>query len=175
MEARRYQDGHQFHIEQLAAHHDRKAFTCGVGALDNYLHHQAGQDIRRKVAVAFVATNDGRAIAGYYTISQYAVALDAIPEEIARKLPRYPLVPATLLGRLAVSTEFRGRRVGELLMMDALHRSLMASRQLASAGVVVDAKDEAASGFYIKYGFLSLPKIPRRLFLPMGTIEKLFK
>jgi len=58
--------------------------------------------------------------------------------------------------------------------MDALHRSWALSKQIASAAVIVDAKDEAAAAFYRRYGFLDLPKIGRRLFLPMSTIEQLF-
>ena len=127
------------------------------------------------MAVAFVASADGKTIAGYYTLSQYAIQLDAVPEEILRKPPKYPMVPTTLVGRLAVSTEFRGQRLGELLLMDALHRSLALSEQAASAGVIVDAKDESAVSFYRKYGFLDLPKVERRLFSPMGTVAQLFR
>lgn len=163
-----------FFIEPLGAKHDRAAFSCGIDALDHYLHNQAGQDLKKHAAVPFVLTNDGRTIAGYYTLSQFAVALDEVPAEIAKKLPRYPMVPAALLGHLAISKEFRGQKLGELLLMDALKRSLDTSKQLASAAVVVDAKDDAAIAFYKKYGFLDLPKIERRLFLPMGTIERLF-
>jgi len=165
----------QFAIEPLSEKHDRTAFSCGVEALDSYLHKQAGQDARRQAAVPFVATPDGETIAGYYTLSQYAIQLDAVPDSVAKKLPKYPMVPTTLLGRLAVSTEFRGRRVGETLLMDALRRSLELSKQVASAGVIVDAKDDSAVSFYTKYGFLDLPKVERRLFLPMGTIEQLFR
>jgi ribosomal protein S18 acetylase RimI-like enzyme len=165
----------QFAIEPLGDQHDRAAFSCGVEALDSYLHKQAGQDARRRAAVPFVGTADGKTIAGYYTLSQYAIHLDAVPALVARKLPQYPMVSTTLLGRLAVSTEFRGRRVGETLLMDALHRSLELSKQVASTGVIVDAKDDSAVSFYTKYGFLDLPKVPRRLFLPMGTIEQLFR
>ena len=164
----------KFFIEPLGARHDRAAFSCGVEALDNYLHNQAGQDLKKHAAVPFILTNDGKTIAGYYTLSQFAVALDVVPAEIAKKLPKYPMVPATLLGRLAIAKEYRGHKLGELLLMDALKRSLDTSKQLASAAVVVDAKDDAAITFYKKYGFLDLPKIERRLFLPMGTIEKLF-
>jgi ribosomal protein S18 acetylase RimI-like enzyme len=74
-----------------------------------------------------------------------------------------------------VSTEFRGLRVGETLLMDALHRSLDSSKQVASAGIIVDAKDESAATFYRKYGFIQLPKAEKRLFLPMGTVEQLFR
>lgn len=165
----------RFIIEPLGPKHDRAAFSCGVEALDAYLHKQAGQDFKKRAAVPFVVTPDGKAIAGYYTLSQYAVQLDAVPAEVAKRLPKYPVVPATLLGRLAVSTEFRGQGLGAMLLMDALYRTLTHSRELASAGVVVDAKDAAALAFYKKYGFLELPKVERRLFLPMGTVEQLFR
>lgn len=165
----------KFFIEPLAKEHDRAAFSCGVKALDQYLERQATQDVKKHVAVVFVLTPDGKTIAGFYTLSQYAVELDVIPEEIARKLPEYPYVPATLLGRLAVSTSFRGQGLGERLLMDALCRCFHGSRQLASAAVIVDAKDDTAVAFYKKYGFLELPKVAKRLFLPMGTIEELFE
>lgn len=162
-------------IEPLSPKHNRADFSCGVEALDAYLHRQAGQDLRKQVAVPFVLSPDGNTIAGYDTLSQYAVQLALVPEEIARKLPKYPMVPATLIGRLAVSTRFRGQGHGATLLMDALLRSLRSGREIASAGVVVDAKDSEAIAFYTKYGFLELPKVGRRLFLPMGTVEKLFR
>jgi predicted GNAT family N-acyltransferase len=165
----------RFTIEPLGEKHNRVAFSCGVPALDSYLHKQAGQDAKKRAAVPFVATTDGQAIAGYYTLSQYAIGLDAIPADVAKKLPKYPMVSTTLLGRLAVSTDFRGLRVGETLLMDALHRSLESSKQVASAGIIVDAKDESAATFYRKYGFIELPKIEKRLFLSMGTVDRLFQ
>lgn len=165
----------RFIIQPLAPQHDREAFSCGVEPLDAYLRKQARQDLKKRVAVPFVITPDGKTIAGYYTLSQFAVQLDAIPREVARRLPRYPVVPATLLGRLAVSSSFRGQGLGALLLMDALHRSLVHSREMASAGIIVDAKDSAARDFYLKYGFLELPHVERRLFLPMGTVEELFR
>lgn len=163
-----------FRIERLGDHHDRASFSCGVEALDSYLQRQAGQDARKHAAVPFVATPDGRTIAGYYTLSQYAIQLDCVPEAVAKRLPKYPMVSATLLGRLAVSTQFRGRRLGETLLMDALRRSLELSKQVASCGVIVDAQDDSAASFYRKYGFLDLPTVQRRFFLPMGTVERLF-
>ena len=125
--------------------------------------------------MSFVLTPDGITIAGYYTLSQYAVQLGNIPEDVAKKLPKYPMVPTTLIGRLAVSTAFRSQGHGETLLMDALYRILRHSREVASTGVIVDAKDAAAVTFYKKYGFLELPNVERRLFMPMGTIEALFK
>ena len=109
-------------------------------------------------------------MAGYYTLSQYSVELRELPEAIAQQLPRYPVVPVTLVGRLAVSVRFRGSGLGRVLLVDALIRSLEVSQRVASAGVMVDAKDESSAQFYRKYGFLDLLTIERRLFLPMKTI-----
>src|SRR5260370_7347257 len=97
-----------------------------------------------------------------------------LPLEGANRLPKYPEVPATLLGRLAISEEFKGQRLGEFLLMDALYRSLQQSKQIASAAVVVDAKDEPSQPFYQPFGFILLPETPNPLFLLMNTIEMLF-
>ena len=163
-----------FSIEPLGKAHDRGAFSCGVEILDNYSKKFASQDIEKRVAVCFVLTPDKKTIAGFYTLSQYSVDLVSLPHEIARKLPKYPLVPATLIGRLAIAQNFRGQQLGEFLLMDALHRSLLLSREVASFAVIVDAKDEAAKQFYEYFNFLPFAGIPDRLFLPLKTIENLF-
>lgn len=165
----------QYRIEALNPHHDRTVFRCGVAELDDYLHRQAGQDARRKVAAPFVLVDDAGAILGYYTLSAYGVRLDVLPPHIAKRLPRYPLIPATLLGRLAVSDAHRGLGFGRLLLMDALHRSWQTTNKVASVGVVVDALDEAARRFYQHHEFISLPDHPDRLFLPMATIARVVK
>ena len=164
-----------FVIEPLGAKHGRAAFSCGNDELDSYLQKQAGQDLKKRSAVPFVITSDHKTIAGFYTLSQYAIDLGEVPEDVAKKLPKYPHWSATLLGRLAVSNDFRGQRLGERLLMDALYRAVQLSKQIASAAVIVDAKDDQALAFYKKYGFVELPKQGRRLFLPMGTIEQLFR
>ena len=163
------------HVEPLGKQHDRSAFSCGVDALDRYLREQAGQDVRRRVAVTFVlCQGKGRQVLGYYTLSALSVEVGAWPEAVARKLPKYPQVPATLLGRLAVDRLLRGKGAGEHLLMDALRRAFDASREVASVAVVVDAKDDDAISFYRRYGFISLADQVRRLFLPLAVIERLF-
>jgi ribosomal protein S18 acetylase RimI-like enzyme len=163
-----------FRIEPLAKTHDRAAFSCGNLPLDNYLKRPASQDVAKHAAVCFVLTPDGKTVAGFYTLSQYSVDLVRLPQEIAERLPKYPEVPATLLGRLAISEGCKGRGLGEFLLLDALHRSLEQSMHVASAALIVDAKDEAAKRFYEHFDFLPLPDTPNRLFLPMRTIAKLF-
>lgn len=164
----------EYRVEPLSATHDRTGFHSGVPELDRYLLHQAGQDARRKVAVPFVLVDRTGAVAGYYTLSAYGIRLTELPEVLAKKLPRYPLLPATLLGRLAISLEYRGRRLGRFLLMDALHRSWKATGEVASVGVVVEALNDGARAFYRHHEFVSLRDHPDRLFLPMATIEKAF-
>jgi GNAT superfamily N-acetyltransferase len=167
--------GPRWTIEPLdRRRHDRSAFSCGVPALDAYLQRQAAQDMEKHAAVVYVAVVDPPAIAGYYTLSQFSIDLVGLPEDLAKRLPRYPVVPATLLGRLAVASALRGQGLGETLLFDALRRSLDQSAHIASAGVIVDAKDQKAAAFYGRYGFAPILGADHRLFLHMKTIEQMF-
>lgn len=162
-------------VEPLGSDHDRAAFSCGVAALDGYLKRQASQDARNRVAAPFVLrAADSPRIIGYYTLSAATLELKELPADVVRRLPRYPLLPAVLIGRLAVDREFAGQGWGKVLLVDALRRSLAQSAQIAAMAVVVDALDDAARGFYERYGFQQLIEHQSRLFLPMKTIEQLF-
>jgi GNAT superfamily N-acetyltransferase len=162
-------------IVPLDDSHDRHSFHCGVEPLDRYLHLQAGQDQRRHVAACFILLDSALdRIAGYYTLSAFSVVGEALPAAFQRKLPKYGQIPATLLGRLAVDTEYRGLGLGGHLLVDALERAVMSSAKVASWAVVVDAKDHAAKQFYSHYGFIELPETRGRMFLPIATAAKLF-
>lgn len=161
-----------FRVEALAPHHDRASFASGVEPLDRYFRTQAGQDARKNVAAPFVLVLPDGAIAGYYTLSATGIGLSELPAQTTRKLPRYPLLPATLLGRLAVDLRYRGRGYGRLLLADALLRSLRS--EIASFAVIVDAKDDGARRFYERESFLPFPDQPMRLFRPMADIAGLF-
>jgi predicted GNAT family N-acyltransferase len=166
--------GASFFIERLDPRHDRERFSCGVEMLDRYLRVQVRQDMTRGVAVVYVLApaDQPATIAGYYSLSSTAVRLSDLPETTRKRLPRYPLVPATLLGRLAIDEAYRGRGFGERLLIDALQRSLTASWSVASVAVIVDAQDATAATFYAR-GFIALPDQPLRHFLPMKTIAAL--
>ena len=165
----------EYRVEPLGAAHDRTAFHSGVPELDRYLHHQAGQDARRKVAAPFVLVGSGGSILGYYTLSAYGILLGELPEPIARRLPRYPLLPATLLGRLAIGSACRGQNLGRFLLMDALHRSWRNTSEVASVGVVAEALGEAARSFHLHHEFAPIKGHPNKLFLAMATIERAFR
>ena len=164
-----------YRIAPLGKGHDRSSFACGSEPLDRYLRQQARQDAEKRVAVAFVLTEaPANTVLGYYTLSASIITADALPSELAKKLPRYPQLPVTLLGRLAVDQSQRGKGLGEFLLMDALHRSLDAAAESAAMAVIVDAKDAAAEAFYQHFGFITLQQRPTRLFLPMKTVASLF-
>ena len=143
--------------------------------MDRYLQQQARQDAEKRVAVPFVLVEPpATKVLGYYTLSASVITADALPAELAKKLPRYPRLPVSLLGRLAVDQTQKGKGLGEFLLMDALHRCLDAAAEIAAMAVIVDAKDDGAAAFYARYGFLSLQQQPSRLFLPMKTVADLF-
>jgi GNAT superfamily N-acetyltransferase len=164
----------QFVCEPLGQHHDRQAFRCGVSELDEYLQRRARQDAARHVAAVYVMVpaDEPQRIAGFYTLSAASVLLDKLPSELVKRLPRYPRVPAILLGRLARDLSFRG--LGEQLLMDALARALKHSHDVAVAVVLVDANDQHARQFYARYGFQDIPQSANRMFLPITVLERLF-
>ncbi|MBV9385662.1 MAG: GNAT family N-acetyltransferase [Chroococcidiopsidaceae cyanobacterium CP_BM_ER_R8_30] len=163
-------------VVQLSKKHNRTIFSCGNAELDRYIREQARQDSNKYCARPFVLIdkNDDTRIIGYHTLSSAIVVLTDLPSELTKKFPRYPIIPATLLGRLAVEQQFQGRKLGTILFMHALEQALKSSITLASAVVIVDAKDSGAVGFYKRFGFKPIMDQPLRLYKPMIDITKQF-
>ena len=160
----------QFRIDVLAAH-NRTGFSCGVEPLDQYFREQVTQDIRRRATACFVVVDEtDERVAGYYTLAVGSVALTDLPEQLVKRLPRYPSVPVARLGRLAVDEAFRGQGLGGALLWDAVMRA--ARSELMAFALVVDAKDDQAEAFYLHHGFTLLGS--RQLILPFGksTFER---
>src|SRR5262245_53499223 len=151
-------------IEPLGKH-DRAAFSCGVGALDDWFRQRASQGERRNIARVFVAVDGDAKVIGFYSLSSFTITLTDLPPEHAERLPRYDAIPAALIGRLARDQKARGEGVGDPLLADAIRRVLDASRSLAVFAIVVDAIDEKATAFYREFGFQPFPSRPLRLFM----------
>ena len=160
-------------VEILGPQHDRSTFASGIEPLDRYFRTQAGQEARKNIAAPFVLVLADGSVGGYYTLSATAVKLTELPADVARRLPRYPLVPATLLGRLAVDRRHQRKGYGRFLLADALYRTVR--NEIASFAVVVEAKDDAARRFYERESFLPFSDQPMKLFRPMAEIAKLFE
>jgi len=160
-------------IEPLSERHERESFASGVAPLDRYLRQQAAQDTRRRVATCFVLVgNDEHVPIGYYTLTVTGMALAELPKALAKRLPRFPRVPAILMGRLAIDARHQRQGHGEFMLLDALSRALR--NEIASYAFVVDANDDNAVRFYQCFGFRSLTAGTRRLFMPMTEIARLF-
>lgn len=155
-------------IEPLNASHDRKSFACGVAALDDYLATRASQDFKRRIGNCFVAVTDDNQIAGYYTLAATSIPLNDITDAEAKKLPRYPVIPAALIGRLAIDRRFKGMKLGGALIIDAAKRA--ATSDAAIYAMIVEAKDETAKAFYEHLGFVCFRSRPLSLYLPLTTL-----
>ena len=160
-----------FGIEAIRSDHDRSSFSCGVPALDRYLREQATQDLRRLVSSCFmlIDKSSGR-IAGYYTLAATSVLAEDLPADTLRKLPRYPVLPAALIGRLAIDQAYRRQGLGGLLLADAALRILHGD--VKAFAILVDAKGDDAVAFYRAQGFQPLASHPMSMFLPLATFQK---
>ena len=162
-----------FLIEPLdVARHRRSDFRCESAGLTEYLRQQARKEMSAKTSVCFVLApvSDAGRIAGYYTLSASSVLLAKLPAALSRGLPRYPEVPATLLGRLARDLEFKGQGTGPLLMRDAMQRAWTHSAEIGSVAIVTDPKDGQAAAFYRQFGFQTLDE--RRMFVSMHEVGR---
>ena len=131
-----------YEISRLDARHNKQSFSCGSAPLDPYLKTQASQDIKKNVAVTYALTSlNSDEVIGYYTLSTISIDASELADEAIKKLPKYPMLPGVLLGRLAINTNHQGKKIGAHLLIDALKRSLSISNQIGINAIIVDAKD----------------------------------
>jgi ribosomal protein S18 acetylase RimI-like enzyme len=158
-------------VSELSGRHDRESFDCGNAELNNYLRQIAGQHVRKSLARVYVACEEsgpGRIVA-YYSLSACELRSKELPEPFRKRFPSR--IPAVRLGRLAVARANQRQGVGELMLFDAMRNVGQVDAVVGAVALVVDAKDEAAKRFYVKYGFLELPEQPLKLFLPIASVK----
>jgi ribosomal protein S18 acetylase RimI-like enzyme len=162
----------RFAIEPLSKAHDRSTFACGSDRIDEYFRHTVSQDVKRHYAACFLACDiAAERVAGFYTLSSSNVPLNEVPEALARKLPRYPTVPAVLIGWLGRHVDYAGLGLGEALLFDAIRT--VAAAPVGAHAVFADAIDDGAAAFYRAFGFLPLVTRPRTLYLPLAIALEL--
>ena len=148
-------------------------FDCGVEELNNYLHRHAYQAQTGEGARTYLSYS-GTVLSGYYTLAYGAVEFATAPGRVTKGLARHP-IPAMLLARLAVDKRFTGKGLGTELLRDALFRTISAADIAGLRAIVVDAKDEAAKQFYVKFGFEAFQDQPFRLALILKDVRALLK
>lgn len=169
---------HQLLIEPLDSGHDRAAFGCGDPAINDYLcNGRIDEDVGRGGCTAKVGVLEehGSRVICFYTLSATALRADAVPGSDRRRLPRYRLLPAALIGRIGVAVEFQGRRFGTVLLTHALHDLWQASRiALGVSVVLIEPKNERLAEYYARLGFKALPDHGLLMYQPMRTISRAF-
>ena len=161
-----------FHIEALLSSHYRATFRCGNDRIDKYFRETVMQDVKRGYATCFVAieTETGK-LAGFYTLASSSVPLAEVPDDLKKKLPRYPTVPVVLIGWLGRHVDFKGLGLGDVLLFDAI--KTIATAPIASHAIIVDAIDDAAIEFYREWGFVRHPADrSNRMYIPVATALK---
>lgn len=184
-----------YKIDLWTPEHDATDFSSGMASIDKYIKSQVQRDVSSRASLVFVHTEpENKIIRAYYSLSAIGLVFAELPEKVQKKLPRYPQVGATLLGRLGVDQIYRKSlldksgqkpRLGEHLLVDAQWRTLQGATTTAGAALMLiyaerPADEELASGildpltFYTQYGFAPLPSNERRLFKLTRVIEREF-
>lgn len=162
----------RFVIEPASKAHQRKTFSCGNERINRYFREVVTQDIKRRYATCFVARDlEANRVAGFYTLSSSNVPLMAVPEPLASRLPRYPTVPAVLIGWLGRDQSYAGLGLGEVLLFDAI--KTVAEAPIGAHAIFADAIDDKAAAFYAAFGFIALTDRPNTLYLPVATAQRL--
>lgn len=158
-------------ITALSKKHDRAGFDCGVPELNVFLKVTARQHGDKGISRTFVLSEpDNAVIMGFFTLTLCEIRAEKLPTGYAKKYPKHGL-PAVRLARLAVSRKHQGKKYGEILLTEAIHRTVLIAEQAGVIGLFVDAKNDSARAFYERYGFVALPNQPLQLFLPTETLR----
>jgi ribosomal protein S18 acetylase RimI-like enzyme len=157
-------------ITALTGSHDRLGFDCGREVLNTWLRQVARQHQDKGLSKTFVATPDAAPtqIRGYYALTLAELEGRHLPPAWRKRLPRR--IPGVRLGRLAVDARHQGRKLGELLLIDALLRARRIQVEAGGVGLFVDAMDAQAAGWYQPFGFQCAPDNPLLLFLPTQAL-----
>ena len=168
----------EWEVRPLDSHHDRAAFSCGDDRISDFLKKHASQSMKRKTAVIWILSKKGEnKTLGFYSLSNTLIDVGTLPAEIIKKI-KFDKAGATLLGQFGNDESVQNCGYGRLLHMHALRKAWMASKDVASVGVILDARTDAAKKFWNKCEYIALPETSdgsQKFFLPMTYIEDLFK
>ena len=122
------------------------------------------------MASCFVAFDQATGLlAGYYTLAAASFPAGDLPLDLLKRLPRYPTLPAALIGRLAIDARHQGKGLGVALLGDAAQRVLKGD--IKAFAIIVDARDENAASFYRRHGFRPFASRPLSLYQPLAVIK----
>lgn len=161
-------------IEELTKKHDRIKFDCGVEELNQYLRNRARQHLVKGISRTFVVVEEEQPheILGFFTLAFNEIQAEELPAKYAKQYPSK--VPASKLGRLAVSKKCQRQGLGKYMMINAIERTLLISKNIGIIGFFVDAKDREAQKYYDQFGFVPMPSNDLQLFLPLTKLQQAY-
>jgi predicted N-acetyltransferase YhbS len=140
----------------LTEEHDLSAFSCGEVVLDDWLRERALDNIRLGASRTYVTCLAGTStVVGYYALAMGSILATEVPGSMRRNMPR--MIPAVVLGRLAVDQHYQRHGLGASLLRDAVLRSVRAAADVSARLMLVHALSPAAEAFYARHGFIRLP------------------
>jgi len=160
-------------LEPVSKALQKQPFDCGNPILNDYFRFYAFKNDQLSIGKTFVALNEFDTVTGYMTLANAQIEANLLPETLKAKLPRYP-IPAFRIAKLAVDLRYQGSGVGSWLLRSALEKAFSVSASVGIYAVIVDAIDEKAKSFYVKYGFVAFSEYPLTLFLPITTIASAY-
>lgn len=155
--------------EKLRSDHDLTEFACGEPSLDDWLRRRALQNQESGASRTYIVRT-GQQVVGYYALAVGSVAHAGASSRVRRNMP--DPVPVMILGRLAVHSEFQGRKIGPALLRDAILRTLQVAEIAGLRAILVHAISERARQFYENCGFIASPMDPMTLMITVAEAVK---
>lgn len=161
--------------------HDRNSFSCGVDQVDNFFKKTANKLMKAGNTAVYVMLGEQGDVAGFYAMNAHAVHFKELPSKYKRTAPSHGSIPAVYISMIGRDEKYRGQKVGEDLLVDALCRASRASQTGYSAAVIMldvldcGDPDKVRNRLAIYEGlkFASLPSDPLRMFMPMKVADEL--
>jgi GNAT superfamily N-acetyltransferase len=162
--------GAEYVIEKLSSRHDLSRFDCGNGALNVWLKRFAWTNVQNDSARVYVVHRHDDVVLGYHALTAGSISREEAPQRMSKGLAAHPIGVA-VMGRLAVDALQQGKGLGVTLLKDALTRIERAGELIAIRAVLVQAIDETARDFYLRFGFSPSPVDDLRLMLLMKDLR----
>lgn len=138
--------------EQLAPKHYLVNFDSGQEELDTWLKEFALKASERDYGRTYIWHKGDNLTVAFYTLSAHLISAAELPPKRARG--QQNVIPAILLGKMALDLSLQGHGLGEVLLADAIARAVSAADIAAAKYLIVDPLSAEVLTFCEKYGFV---------------------
>lgn len=146
---------------RLTSDYNLKRFDCGDDDLNGFLLDDAKNFLEKRIAKTFIIEDEGRIVA-YFCLLNDKISRQEVTNNQWKKIKdsfpdgkRFRSYPAVKIGRFAVSSDYRGQRIGTDIMTMIKVSLNQDENYSAFRFITVDAYLSAIP-FYRKNGFVEL-------------------